>query len=138
MIENRISMTAPQMLRNECSINGSVVHLRRNWTPLLTLLLVSSPRRFVLWDEMISAVWPDPDDEPENPYVAISQYVLDMKRIGVPIEANGPGTREIGTYRIPEQCRTSERAPRPGYVKDRALEAFRHRVRKIRADQANP
>lgn len=58
-------MTWPQYIRGECRVDRKVVRLSRQMTELLATLLLRYPRMVPVAD-LIDAIHPDPDGEPEN------------------------------------------------------------------------
>lgn len=59
-----ISMTWPQYLRGECRVSGFTVRLSPQEAELLSEMLVRYPRE-VKEEELVAALWPDPETEPE-------------------------------------------------------------------------
>lgn len=57
-------MTWPQYLRRECTFNGDVIKLGRVQTEILSTLLMRSPAP-VSASDLIEAVYPNPDKEPD-------------------------------------------------------------------------
>jgi hypothetical protein len=97
-----VSMTAPQMRRNECSIAGESTRLTPLATNLLSVLLLNHPDRYLGTNELIERVWPDPDFEPDSACDAIKQYVFRLRGSGIRIvraKSSGRG------YRIPREAR---------------------------------
>lgn len=81
----RVTMSMPQALRGECRVDGRLVHLSEQLADLLAALLVAGPRGLT-WEEMIEAVWPDPDEQALEAEGIISVRVMQLRRLGVPIE----------------------------------------------------
>ena len=95
-----ISMTFPQYLRHECTVDGRIVRMRGLWAEALASLLVSHPARFVSRAEMIEAIWPNPDFEPDYASVMVDMCIHGLRRLGVAIEHDwGFG------WRVPEHAR---------------------------------
>lgn len=81
-----VSMTLPQLRRHECTIDGRVVKLRHTLAELLALLLVSGPK-FLSRDDLIEALWPNPDFEPEWAETIIHLRIHELRAHGVEIES---------------------------------------------------
>lgn len=82
-----ISMTMPQYRRRECSINGTSVHLRPMYIEVLSTLLAAGPR-FVSRTELIEAIWPNPELEPDYAWTLVDHCILSLRRAGVSIETH--------------------------------------------------
>lgn len=93
-------MTLPQALRHEAMINGNLIRLRPLQHELLTLLLLRSPGHLVPAGDIVEALWPDPDRQPLATTDTIHFCVMQLRRIGVPVEVR----RGLG-WRIPEEAR---------------------------------
>jgi DNA-binding response OmpR family regulator len=103
-----ISMTWPQSLRHEATIDGRRVHFPPGQCALLEVLLLNPPWRFVEGDEMIEAIWPDPDLQPLGARGVVSVYACHLRRAGVPIEDRNPfgcGRGRFAAYRVPASAR---------------------------------
>jgi hypothetical protein len=59
-------MTVPQWRRDECRVDGRLVKLRPQWTSLVLALLLAPPGRLLTYGDLVSAVWPIPDLEPDG------------------------------------------------------------------------
>ena len=59
-----ISMTWPQYLRSECTVDGKVYHLCGQEREILFMLLL---HRRVANEDMIEHLWPDADKQPLTP-----------------------------------------------------------------------
>lgn len=59
-----VSMTWPQMLRHEVAMDGYVVSVQPKSHAILVALLANRGRTLSK-NELIEAIWPDPDDEPD-------------------------------------------------------------------------
>jgi DNA-binding response OmpR family regulator len=81
-----ISMTVPQYRRRECTLDGRAVSLSWLETELLALLLVTDPERALGKSDIIEALYPNPDLEPEWADNLVYRYVNKLRRHGVPIE----------------------------------------------------
>jgi hypothetical protein len=81
-----ISMTWPQYLRRECRIGDFLIPLSPIETELLLVLLVRYPAPVTV-GELIDAIYPDPDREPE---FADDQIRQSVRRLA----------RRVGTFRI--------------------------------------
>jgi DNA-binding SARP family transcriptional activator len=93
-------MTLPQGLRREATINGVPVKLSPRRHALLELLLLSPPSRLVGVEEIVERLWPDPDLQPLGALDCLHIYIMQLRRLGVPIEGqHGRG------WRIPEYAR---------------------------------
>lgn len=67
-----ITMTWPQYRRRQCSVGNWIVKLSPTETELLSTLLIRYPNPVTI-TELVEAVYPDPDAEPEYPEVHIVQ-----------------------------------------------------------------
>lgn len=81
----RVVMTAPMMRRSECLVDGRLVRLTPGQTNLLAVLLLKGPV-FTLWDELIEAVWPDPDLEPDQARRVLDVHMVRLRKRGIEIE----------------------------------------------------
>jgi DNA-binding response OmpR family regulator len=95
-----ISMTAPQLRRHECSIDGRVVHLRQTLADLLALLLVNGPDKYMPKEALIEMLWPNPDFEPDWAEAILFRRIHELRNRGVQIES----CYRFG-YRIPRWAR---------------------------------
>lgn len=59
-----ISMTWPQYLRRQCTVDGRVVALGRTEVEIISALLIAHPSPVKI-PELIERVYPDPDLEPD-------------------------------------------------------------------------
>jgi DNA-binding response OmpR family regulator len=110
-----VSMTIPQLRRSECTINGVPHHLTPGRAEFLATLLVASPDHFLRPDDLIEALWPDPDLQPETAYWVLKVYAANLRRMGVVIEGGCEGHRGRGAaifmgWRIPAAERGSRLA----------------------------
>jgi DNA-binding winged helix-turn-helix (wHTH) protein len=96
----RVRMTAPQMLRDECTVGGELVRFAPSSFKVLLTLLVNRPNRYVTNAQLIERIWPNPDLEPSYARSVVRQYVLDLRRAGVRV-VRWPGRG----YRIPAEAR---------------------------------
>jgi len=93
-------MTLPQALRHEAFTPLGLIKLRPLPHALLTLLLLRRPEDFVGLDDIVEALWPDPDKQPLATSDCIHFYVMQLRRAGVSIEVRrGQG------WRIPRRSR---------------------------------
>jgi DNA-binding winged helix-turn-helix (wHTH) protein len=104
-----ISMTIPQFRCHECTINGRAVKLRPQAAEVLSILLVSDPDEFVTQPELIEAMWPNPDFQPDYADTLLGKMFTILRQSGVAIENDwGRG------WRIPrwarEQAQVAEAA----------------------------
>ena len=67
-----LSMTYPQLLRNEVTYCGEALVFPRHQALFLSLLLLR-PNEVIPYSDFIEYIWPDPDLEP--------MYVLNMIRL---------------------------------------------------------
>lgn len=74
-----ISMTWPQYLRRQCTFNGEVVNLSRTEAEIVSTLLMWRGRP-VPKSTLISAVWPNPDLEPDWSENSIFVYAYRLRR----------------------------------------------------------
>lgn len=81
-----ISMTLPQYRRRECAVDGRCVRLKPAEAETLALLLVNGPDRFLSGDELIEALWPNPDFEPNWALAIVWRRIHELRAYGVPIE----------------------------------------------------
>lgn len=72
-------MTWPQYKRRECTFEGLVVRLTPTECELLSTLLVRRGR-VVSYGDIIEALWPDPECEPDWSRNEISQYRRMLRR----------------------------------------------------------
>jgi DNA-binding SARP family transcriptional activator len=90
----------PQALRHEALIDGVLVKLSRMRHELLSLLLLRPPKSLVTLDEIIEALWPDPDLQPLGTLDCIHNFIMQLRRAGVTIVGqHGRG------WMIPEYAR---------------------------------
>ncbi len=81
-----ISMTWPQYLRRECRIEDFVVSLSPIETELLAVLLIRYPAITPV-EQLVEAVYSNPDEGPEWPEDQIFQKMRSL-------------SRKVGTFRI--------------------------------------
>jgi DNA-binding winged helix-turn-helix (wHTH) protein len=67
-------MTAPQMRRNECTIDSKNVRLRKPLAALVALLLMRRGA-IVSYDEIVEFAYPDPDTQPVTGYLVIQTLI---------------------------------------------------------------
>lgn len=79
-------MTWPEYRRRQCRIGAFVIGLTLLETELLSTLLVCYPKPVTL-GELIEAIYPDPDFEPDD---AEAQIAEGMRRLA----------RKVGAFRI--------------------------------------
>lgn len=97
-----VSMTWPQLIKNECTIGDKVVRVAPAAAQLLVIMLLQHPYGYLTNTELIERMWPDPDLEPDTAVRIIDQYILRLRRVGVCIvRAKGFGRG----YRIPPEAR---------------------------------
>jgi hypothetical protein len=82
-------MTYPQALRREVTVDGLTYRLSPMCHRLLLILLLRGPNRVTTNADLIEALWPDPDTQPEATRENIHAYVMRLRRLGVPIETLG-------------------------------------------------
>lgn len=80
-----ISMTYPQLLRNECTIDGSVIKMTPIMCRVLERLLLKR-NTLVRWDEVIEAAYPNPDEEPESARDSIKVTISRHRALRIGIE----------------------------------------------------
>ncbi len=94
------SMTLPQARRSEATINGHRVHIPPGGHRLLKLLLLSNPQRFISPQNLVEAMWPNPETQPLTALCIVRLYVTRLRQLGVRID------RHYGFgYRIPPENR---------------------------------
>lgn len=74
-----ISMTYPQLLRQECTVDGSIIKMSPIMTNVVERLLLRRGH-LVEWDEVMSAAYPNPDDEPETAHDSV-KVILTRHRV---------------------------------------------------------
>jgi DNA-binding winged helix-turn-helix (wHTH) protein len=90
-------MTMPQSRRSCASIEGVEVALFPQEARVLERLLLARPG-LATHDEIIAAVWPDPDQEPENALGQVRMIVGWLRAKGIPVElrhSQGYSLRDI-------------------------------------------
>jgi DNA-binding SARP family transcriptional activator len=93
-------MTLPQALRCEALCDDVIVRFSPMCHELLTLLLLSSPKRLLTLTTIVEVLWPDPDIQPLGATNRIHKCMMQLRRAGVDIEGqHGRG------WRIPESAR---------------------------------
>lgn len=95
-----VSMTVPQMMRRECTIDGRARKLTRCDADLLTALLIQHPSRSIPLHDLICMLWPDPALEPRCAEEVVSVYLTRLRRMGIEWVC----TIGFG-YRIPRRAR---------------------------------
>lgn len=70
-------------LRREVDVGGLLIRLSPHEAELVSTLLMR--RVWVTRGEIIEAMWPDPDLEPENAYNSVSVYIRHLRDKGVPV-----------------------------------------------------
>lgn len=80
-----ISMTYPQLLRNECTMDGSVIQMTPIMCRVLERLLLRR-NTLVPWDEVIEAAYPNPDEEPESARDCIKVIISRHRALRIAIE----------------------------------------------------
>lgn len=78
-----VGMTLGQWGRNECSL---LVHLSNQERDMLAALLGQHPGRAMPCGQLIEAVWPDADFEPDYAVSIIYTLVHKLRRKGIPVE----------------------------------------------------
>lgn len=121
----RVTMSLPQALRGECRVDGRLVYLTPQLADVLAALLAAGPRGLT-WDEMIEAVWPDPDEQALDAEGVLTVRVHQLRRAGVPVEnhpiwgrgymvpaeARDPSPRMVHGCLRPDACRWRPRLDR--------------------------
>jgi DNA-binding response OmpR family regulator len=79
-----ISMTMPQSRRCCATVGGMEVRVMPHMAAVLERLLLARPG-MATHEELISAVWPHPDDEPEAALRQIQMYVTWLRAKGIPV-----------------------------------------------------
>jgi hypothetical protein len=97
-----VSVTIPQMLRNECTVGSEVVRMRPAEMRLLSSLLVQAPNKWCSTAELLGMVYPNPDDEPDYGLTTVQVLIYRLRRMGIRV-LKAPN-HNIG-YRIPEDAR---------------------------------
>jgi DNA-binding response OmpR family regulator len=72
-------MTWPQYLRRECRIGEFVIKLSPQETEVLSTLLMRYPDSLTV-TELIEAVWPDADHEPDYAVALIGQHIWHLRQ----------------------------------------------------------
>lgn len=106
-----VGMTCPQLRRNECTIGGAAVRLRRAQAAMLSTLLVAGPHGWVCLETLTEALWPDPFAEPDTSDLIVRIYISQLRKLGVGIETKfyrGRGAiARFNGWRIPVEARTT-------------------------------
>lgn len=102
-----ISMTLPQYRRRECTVDGRTVRIKgAHCVELVALLLASHPDHRWTMGELIGALWPNPDFEPDWAESIIAVRIHRLRAKGIPIESDwGFG------WRIPRHAREAMAEP---------------------------
>jgi DNA-binding response OmpR family regulator len=95
-----VSMNWPEFQRQVCVINDEEVSLTPQETELLLILLLKHPKRHTPVSELIEAMWPNPDLEPDWAAKRLQVLVFNLRGKGVEIESR----YQFG-YRIPVHAR---------------------------------
>ena len=74
-----ISMTWPQYERKDCSFRGQVIRLTTTECEIVSTLLMRRGQA-VPYEDIIGALWPNPDLEPDYAYNIIMQYRRKLTR----------------------------------------------------------
>ena len=80
-----VSMTMPQARRCCATIDGVEVNMAPHMAMVLEHLLLTS-NRVASHEELIAAIWPDPDEEPENALGQLRMYISWLRETGLQIE----------------------------------------------------
>lgn len=78
-----IRMTWPQYRRQEIEVRGQVIRLSKSQAEIAFALLVRPG--VVSFNDLIEAVWPDPDFEPDYARNILSIQIHKMRRKGIPV-----------------------------------------------------
>ena len=78
----RVSMTLGQWGRNECAL---LVHLSNQERDLLATLLGYHPGLARTCNQLIEAMWPDADLEPDTAWKCIHLLIFRLREKGIPI-----------------------------------------------------
>jgi hypothetical protein len=97
----RVSMTWPEYQRGQCTIDGMRCKVGPAIAELLALLLISDPATFVGMDDILDALWPNPDRQPDTWRNVVSVYMAKLSGLGVQIE------RRVGRG-MGQGCRSSD------------------------------
>lgn len=89
-----ISMSPAQYERGECTVDGETVELTHRKIPwasvnaygrqkveILRVLLEAEPSAYVARDEVMAALWPEPDDEPEYCKTIVGCQIVKLRRL---------------------------------------------------------
>jgi DNA-binding winged helix-turn-helix (wHTH) protein len=81
----QLSMTIPEALRGEVMVDGNRVHLTPTEMRLVSLLLVTPPDSVIETYDLIEALWPNPDTQPETApkIISVMRYKLVHKGIRI-------------------------------------------------------
>lgn len=74
-----LRMTWPQYQRRECTFKNTTVRLSPTQREILATLLMRRGQ-LVRRDELIEAVYPDPDKEPETSYLVVDRMMWLLRR----------------------------------------------------------
>jgi DNA-binding response OmpR family regulator len=85
-----VTMTMPQARRHCASIDGQELKLSPHHHRVLECMLLHRPHH-ASPDALIAAVWPHPDDEPENASGQVRIYLHFLRKQGFPISFAGYG-----------------------------------------------
>jgi DNA-binding winged helix-turn-helix (wHTH) protein len=101
-----LTLTTEDVALHQCRVDGNVVGLGPQQLSIVLHLIGTRPDRYVSTEELIRAVWPNANTEPESADNTLKAQILHLRRKGVCI-VNVSG---IG-YRIAPQVRGSQVAP---------------------------
>jgi DNA-binding response OmpR family regulator len=100
-----LSMTLPLYAEGLCRISGRTKRLTRLETEILAVLLVAHPDRWTTIDDLIEAVWPDPDTQPLTANRDLGVYIWRLRRF-----SHGRTPSRFNGYRIPREARSGDQA----------------------------
>lgn len=103
-----IRMTIPMARRQEVEINGEVVRITRRRAHLLLEVLLIRGHKWSSVNDLIEAIWPNPDFEPDYAKNAIQQHIMSLRDLGIEI-TNFPS---VG-YRLRQIGDPLDREPAP-------------------------
>jgi DNA-binding winged helix-turn-helix (wHTH) protein len=75
-----VRMTWPMFQRRECEVFGRVIALSPNESTILSTLLMRSGSPVATLD-LISELWPLPDDEPDNAKKSVWRYIEMLRKV---------------------------------------------------------
>lgn len=73
-----ISMTWPMYRHRECRYRGRLVQLTRSETEVLSVLLLHRGRPLFA-GQLLEAIYPDPDDEPDTAKKCLHVFLSDLR-----------------------------------------------------------